>query len=237
MTYLAELADRLRANGIAEAQVRATVDELAAHLDETGADPVDEFGPVAEFAAQLGGSRAAAAEPEPDATTWRWMADVFVDRDLLARFGAQGWEMQRIDRTGGFVCHRDPERPQQWEYRRETAGPRGRKALVEQLAPEGWEPCGSWLPFQYFKRPAAASVGPAAELAVPPEVPARRTFLSPRFWILVAVLIAAFVAVVGFQASTRDDPAGYLAGSAVGAVIGIGVAALALRWFQRRGEH
>ncbi|MGW1676895.1 HAAS signaling domain-containing protein [Saccharopolyspora sp. NPDC002376] len=170
MTYLADLEARLRENGVPAARVATTVDELTDHLAETGVDPVAEFGPVEEFAAQLTGSDGAAPEPAREATTWRCIADIFVDRELLARYGAQGWEMTRIDTTGHFVCQRDPEHPQRWEYLRETVGLSG-VSKAERLAPDGWEQCGSWPPFAYFKRPAAASVG---ELSAPPEPPQRQ---------------------------------------------------------------
>ncbi len=40
-----------------------------------------------------------------------------------------------------------------WEYRRRVGI--NRDALVVEMRATGWEPCGLWLPFHYFKRPLA----------------------------------------------------------------------------------
>ncbi|MFI0409990.1 HAAS signaling domain-containing protein [Actinomadura sp. 3N508] len=51
--YFDELAGRLRDSGVPEDEVTETVDDLAAYVAESGADPGDEFGTPEEFAARL----------------------------------------------------------------------------------------------------------------------------------------------------------------------------------------
>ncbi|KAA6219814.1 hypothetical protein [Streptomyces filamentosus] len=185
--YFAELSAALAAAGVPAAQAGTTVEDLRAHLAETGTAPEEEFGPAAEFAARLGGL---APEPDaPDAASehWTWTADLFNDRRMLAVHGAQGWEVESLDAIGRFVCRRTPGSALRWEYRREViAGRRGPRVLDE-LAPEGWEPCGEWLVYGYFKRPSAATTGPAGSLDAPPAAPHRWLFLSRRGKAVLAV--------------------------------------------------
>ena len=56
--YFEELADRLRAHGMDEERVTATITELRGHTAESGTAPAEEFGPADEFAAQLAGLEA-----------------------------------------------------------------------------------------------------------------------------------------------------------------------------------
>ncbi|MEU6412581.1 hypothetical protein [Microbispora sp. NPDC046933] len=233
--YLDELGALLRAGGVPAAQVEATVADLAAYVAETGADAEDEFGPVGEFAGQL----LAAHTPETDAadaTEWRWTADIFADRQTLARLGDQGWEVDRVDHLGRFVSHRDPERPQRWEYRREPVTPGGGRALAARLAPDGWEPCGTWICFEYFKRPRAASVGPAAQLDSPPAAPGRSVFFSRRFYLLLAVLLLALVTPGILWGSSDGDGPGFFAGMAVGGCVAIAALAAMWLWTARRRD-
>ncbi len=180
--YFAELADRLRADGMPEREVTATVADLSGYLAETGSpDAYEEFGAPETFAARLTQGRYA-ARPEPGAETWKWATDVYTDRKLLNHYGDQGWEVESLDRLGRFVCRRDPEAPMRWEYRREIANNANERASVTAgLASDGWEPCGHWMYFMYLKRPKAASAGPAAELEELIAAPDRRLFLSPRY--------------------------------------------------------
>lgn len=242
--YLAELGRLLRAHGLPPGHVAATVDDLAAHLAESGpaADPAEEFGPVAEFARQLAPESAApdGAAPDEHVETWRWTADTYADEALLDRFGDEGWEVERIDALGRFVSHRDPEQPQRWEYRRELVT-RGRAALDRRLAVEGWEPCGSWVVYGWYKRPKAATLGPAADFTVPPPAaPARRAFFSRRFHATLAVVAVVLVAA-GVAVAVRDGDAGTGAGFVTGALVGAalpllaGWAVVAWRVRRRRG--
>ncbi|WP_067173654.1 hypothetical protein [Microtetraspora niveoalba] len=221
LDYFEELTERLRAAGVPADRVAATIDDLAAHLDETGTEPEAEFGPAADFAAELTARTAGEDEAPPRASEWRWTADIFQDRQMLDHFGRQGWEVQRVDGLGRFVCRRDAERPLQWEYRRERVPIAGRRALSDRLAPDGWEPCGAWMYYEYFKRPASASAGPAAEVASPPEAPGRRTFFGRRFYVFTTVylLVLALVGVLGISLGARDGASGFLVGVAFGVLL------------------
>ncbi|MEU1132933.1 hypothetical protein ABZ383_24245 [Streptomyces sp. NPDC005900] len=235
--YLIDLAERLRARGLPADRVEATVEELAAHLEESGADPLEEFGPADEFAGQLVPATGERAPTTPAAhgETWRWTADTYVDEELLNRFGDEGWEVERVDALGRFVCRRDAERPQRWEYRRELV-PRGREGLDGRLAPDGWESCGTWLVHAWFKRPKAASLGPGAEIASPPPVPERSNFLSRKFYALVAVVIAA-VAVSGVSTALDDGAStglGYATGLLAGACAPFLLIVLGRTWREGR---
>ena len=228
--YLAELARLLLAHGLPPDHVTATVADLGAHLAESQrADPVEEFGPVTDFARQLAPESTVqdAAAPDEHVETWRWTADTYADEALLDRFGDEGWEVERIDALGRFVSHRDPENPQRWEYRRELVT-RGRAALDAKLAPEGWEPCGTWVVYGWYKRPRAATLGPAADFtAPPPAAPTRHAFFSRRFYATLAaatlVLIAAAVAL-----TLTDGDASTGAGFVTGALTGAAVPLLAI---------
>ncbi|TLP66492.1 hypothetical protein [Microbispora triticiradicis] len=234
--YLDELTALLRAGGVPDEQAEAMVADLTSYAAETGADPEEEFGPVGGFAEQLLAARSPEADAA-DATEWRWTADVFADRQMLARLGDQGWEVDRVDSLGRFVSHRDPERPQRWEYRRERVTPGGARALAERLAPDGWEPCGTWVCFGYFKRPKAASVGPAAQIDSPPAAPGRSIFFSRRFYAVTAALLIVLVALWALWGrSEGGEGAGFFAGMAVGGCTAIAVLALVLWWNARRRD-
>jgi hypothetical protein len=227
--YLAELARLLLAHGLPADHVEATVADLAEHLAETGpGDPVDEFGPVAEFARRLAPETTPEdAAPDEHVETWRWTADTYADEALLDRFGDEGWEVMRIDALGRFVSHRDPEQPQRWEYRRELVT-RGRSVLDRELAPEGWEPCGTWVVYGWYKRPKAATLGPAAQFtAPPPAAPTRHTFFSRRFYVTLAAATLVLI-VAAIVVSVPDGEASTGAGFVTGAVTGAAVPLLAV---------
>jgi hypothetical protein len=40
-----------------------------------------------------------------------------------------------------------------WEYRRRTATARNEMTVLREMGEDGWELCGVWLFFLYFKRP------------------------------------------------------------------------------------
>ncbi|TDC65297.1 hypothetical protein E1200_18670 [Actinomadura sp. GC306] len=238
--YFAELAERLRGGGVPEDEVADTVGDLAAYVAESGTDPRVEFGPPEEFAARLartGRDETPGEAPEEAAETWVWTADAFQDRLLLDRFGDEGWEVERVDSAGRFVSRRDAANPQRWEYRRESVLPGRRRAVAERLAPDGWEPCGSWVTFEYFKRPKAASLGPEAELAAPPEMPARRYFWSGRFYVFAIAYVAFLAAVCAAWVvlGPEENRSGFLTGLVVGALIAAAFAAGRV-WHARRRE-
>ncbi|MFJ6352994.1 hypothetical protein ACIQKB_26595 [Streptomyces sp. NPDC092046] len=190
-SYFAELSGALRAAGVPEEQITRTADELRGHLAESGTAPEEEFGPAARFAASLGGLAPAPGEPDRAAERWTWTADLFNDRRMLAVHGDQGWEVEHLDSLGRFVCRRAPGAPLAWEYRREVISGRRRAKVLDGLDPEGWELCGEWLVYGYFKRPKAATTGPAGALGSVPAMPEKRLFLSRRARALLAVWAAA----------------------------------------------
>ncbi|MEV7007502.1 hypothetical protein [Streptosporangium sp. NPDC051022] len=237
--YFGELAAALAEAGMPADRVGATLDDLAGYLVESGGDPEEEFGPVAELARELA---VPPAPPAAGARTWSWTADLFHDVKMLNEYGAQGWEVDRVDRKGLFVSARDPEHPQQWEYRREPITPGRRQSVLDLLAPDGWEPCGTWVCFEYFKRPRAASMGPAAELTAPPRPPGRAVFLSPKFYALIAVvLVLTVVALLLTLRAGTAEPGGWdggldtLLGLLTGAAVGALGATVTL-WLIARGR-
>jgi hypothetical protein len=237
MSYFDQLAERLRTAGVPADQVTATVDDLETYAGETGADPEAEFGPVHEFAEQL----MLESEPDvrPDDEPWRWRADAFSELRKLATFGDQGWEVERVDSAGRFVSRRDAEHPQRWEYRREVIVPaKGSAALEEELAPDGWEPCGTWVCYAYFKRPRAASIGPDARIGQPRSRPERRTYFGGRFYALVAGLLAlaAVLLTVVMLVGDRYVGGGFARGALAGGLVGaVGVVVVAA-FFVKRAE-
>ncbi|MFD0153873.1 hypothetical protein ACWGQ4_17680 [Streptomyces sp. NPDC055721] len=203
--YFTELTDALRTAGVPAEQITATVEDLRGHLAETGARPEEEFGPAVGFAAQLGGLVPLPAEPDEQAENWTWTADIFNDRRMLAVHGDQGWEVESLDSLGRFVCRRSARATLRWEYRREVIAGRRRTKVLAELEPEGWELCGEWLVYGYFKRPRAATAGPAGALEAPPATPLRTLFLSRRgkvalaVWLVVvgAAMAACFMGTLG----------------------------------------
>ncbi|MGW0464380.1 hypothetical protein ACWDX6_03770 [Streptomyces sp. NPDC003027] len=193
-TYFEQLATALRTAGVPRAQIDATVADLRGHLDRTGVTAEEEFGPAAAFAAQLGGLAPLPGEPDEAAESWTWTADIFNDRRMLAVHGDQGWEVESLDALGRFVCRRAPGAALRWEYRREVIKGRRRDQVLAALEPEGWELCGEWMMYGYFKRPKAASEGPAGELATRPARPREWLFLSRRGKVALAVWAVAVVA-------------------------------------------
>ncbi|WP_405563290.1 hypothetical protein [Streptomyces sp. NBC_01180] len=222
--YFDELAAALRSRGRPGAEVAATVADLSGYLAETGTSPEEEFGPAGLFAERLTGS-GGAQEPGAGAETWKWICDIYTDRRHLNSYGDQGWEVEGLDRLGRFVCRRDRDAPMRWEYRREAAnGAVERDTLAAGLAPDGWEPCGHWVFYMYFKRPKAAEAGPAAALDTTPRTPDRHLFFGDRYRGklkqsgLAGVLSAAVtVAVIQFGGDISALP--ILIGAAIAAPI------------------
>ncbi|WP_370531709.1 hypothetical protein [Streptomyces venezuelae] len=69
----------------------------------------------------------------------------------------------------------------------------------------GWELCGEWLVYGYFKRPRAATAGPAGALDARPAAPLRWLFLSrrgkvaPTLWAVIVggAMAACFIGTLG----------------------------------------
>lgn len=234
MSYLEELATLLRARGVPEQRLKSTIDDLAAFLADGDLDPTEEFGPVREFADDLVGEEG----PEPDSESLVWAADSFAATGRLNEMGAQGWEVERVDRFGRFVSHRG-DHPQVWEYRQEIApGRRERTRLAESLAPEGWEIAGHYFTYAYLKRARAAVVGPEAELDARPVPTAKRYFWSVRGLVVIAIALVVLVTSLYSLGGTlwegdAVDRVATLAGAGVGALIGVG-AVLGAFWLFAR---
>ncbi|MCT9089777.1 hypothetical protein N4G70_12980 [Streptomyces sp. ASQP_92] len=226
-TYFAELSRHLTARGMPDQEVAATVADLSGYLAESGSpDAGEEFGAPDVFADRLT-HRDSGERPGAGDETWKWTSDIYTDRLLLNQYGTEGWEVEGIDFAGRFVCRRSPGTVMRWEYRREiTQGAKVREALTAELAPDGWEVCGRWLYMTYFKRPLAATDGPAAELTHTPAPPARHVFFSAKYRGLIAMFAVSVVLLVlgiGFDVIDLDRPGvhyGILAAAAVGGLAG-----------------
>ncbi|AUG81855.1 hypothetical protein CFP65_7268 [Kitasatospora sp. MMS16-BH015] len=224
--YFTELAERLRAAGRPEQEVTATVADLANYLLESGSpDAQEEFGTPADFAERLTGGHTV-EEPGAGVETWKWATDIYADRRHLNHYGDQGWEVEGLDRLGRFVCRRTPGAAMRWEYRRETAdNAKEREATAAGLAPDGWEACGHWMYFMYFKRPKAAMSGPAAELDELTARPDKQLFLSRTYRdklkpLLVVAVISGTMSALVIHYGGPDRIAPILIGAAVAGPIG-----------------
>lgn len=242
--YFDELTRRLRDRGLPEKEVSRTVADLAAFAAESGTDPEQEFGTPDEFAAQLAGAGeresdpAGPAAPPAEAETWTWRADAFHEREVLNRYGDEGWEVERVDSVGRFVSRRAGDHPLRWEYRRETVLPRNRAAVAERLAPDGWEPCGSWFHFEYFKRPKAVTLGLEGELDLAPEAPAKATYWSRRFYLFLAgyAVFLAVMCTAWIVFAPDDSHFIFIAGCLTGGVVALALMGLRLRQAHRRAQ-
>jgi hypothetical protein len=80
----------------------------------------------------------------------------FTEMAALEKAGREGWQLVDF----GTLRHVVEASDQQWEHRRVplAVGPRRRR-----LEDEGWQAVGSWLPWQYYKRPLGIPPEPASE--------------------------------------------------------------------------
>ena len=80
----------------------------------------------------------------------------FTEMAALEKAGREGWQLVDF----GTLRHVVEASDQQWEHRRVplAVGPRRRR-----LEEEGWQAVGSWLPWQYYKRPLGIPPEPATE--------------------------------------------------------------------------
>ncbi|MFI0984725.1 hypothetical protein [Streptomyces exfoliatus] len=218
--YFSALTDTLHASGVPHEQIAATVEDLRAHLAESGTGPEEEFGPVAAFAAQLGGLVPPPGEPDEAAESWTWTADLFNDRRMLAVHGDQGWEVESLDAIGRFVCRRAPGAALRWEYRREVLKGGRRERVLGELEPEGWELCGEWMMYGYFKRPKAATAGPEGGLEALPARPRGWLFLGARGKVALVIWVLALLGMVGVSLTGLGLPGYTIALLGVGWAIG-----------------
>ncbi|MFC5752115.1 hypothetical protein [Actinomadura rugatobispora] len=221
--YYDDLAGLLLARGLPAEEVADTVGRLAAHA--AGADPKNEYGPCAALAERLTGAAsgpvdgAPSPETDPTARTRTWTADAFGDRARLDAFGAAGWEVERVDERDRFVARRDLTDPRRWEYRRETG---------DAAPPDGdWEPCGTWLCFRYYKRPAQD--GPGDLSGEIPRTSSRRAQLSLMVACYVATLAAIGLGWTIFNGSGSGSGTGlgFLGGFLIGGAVAAGALVIA----------
>lgn len=151
--YLGELAASLQMRGADSARTSEAVAEVQSHLSESGEDPMEAFGPPDEYAEQLL-LREERRSGEVAQSKWverTFRATAFGEMRLLEDAGRQGWELVDV---GAYALRcrrpRNTEATRQWEYRRRVSV--DRQAILEDMTSLGWEPCGLWLPFHYFKR-------------------------------------------------------------------------------------
>lgn len=194
--YFAELTRRLYEQGLSQEHTAAVIAELADHAADSGTEPYAEFGPPADFARQLAPAAGGPADPDPGAERWVWTAVAYVDQAMMNRFGARGWEIERVDRLGWFVSRRNPCTSLRWEYRRDVVDRRNRSQHAASLAPDSWESCGYWLYLAYYKRPLAVTFGPAAALVKPADRPARSAYFTRRLYGYLAWLLVCLTAVI-----------------------------------------
>lgn len=152
-SYLSELAASLQMRGADSARTSEAVAEVESHLAESDEDPMETFGPPDEYAEQLLLREERQADQAANAqwTERTFRATAFGEMKVLEEAGQQGWELTDV---GAYALHcrrpRDPKAARRWEYSRRVSV--DRQTILEDMTELGWEPCGFWLPFHYFKR-------------------------------------------------------------------------------------
>jgi len=152
--YLGELAASLQVRGADSARTSEAVAEVESHLAESGEAPVEAFGPPDEYAERLLLRDERRTDQATDDARWierTFRATAFGEMRLLEEAGRQGWELTDVG-SYALYCRRprDTEAADRWEYSRRVSV--DRRTILEDMTELGWEPCGVWLPFHYFKR-------------------------------------------------------------------------------------
>lgn len=153
--YLAQLDRAVRRLGLGPEHAAEVVCELADHLRQSGERPREAFGDPEHYAATLVAADQPEGGPEAGYERRTFRATALDELQILADLGRDGWELTGV-RDFGLHARRpvsDDERIA-WEYARRS-GVR-REPLVHDMAADGWMPCGRWVTFHYFKRPAHA---------------------------------------------------------------------------------
>jgi len=155
-TYLEQLAGNLQHYGVEAIQIGEIIAEVESHLAESGEDAVEAFGPPDAYAEHRAASVERGAAPDDVWQRRTFRATAFDEMRILAAAGQDGWELTDVA-AFALPCRRpwDPCTVRRWAYRRRVGI--NRDALVTEMRAAGWEPCGLWLPFHYFKRPLAAA--------------------------------------------------------------------------------
>lgn len=151
--YLTSLLATLERSEVDNARARDLVAEVQNHLEESGEDPLDAFGPPDQFAEQLmsRGLDEADLGANQGFETRTFRATAFDEMAVLSDLGSDGWELVGV-RDFGLHARRPREAgsAQRWNYQRRMGVRRG--PILEAMRGEGWSPCGQWSWFHYFKR-------------------------------------------------------------------------------------
>lgn len=153
--YLGELSSHLHVRGVAEDRIKEIIGEVASHLEESGEEPAEAFGSADEYAEKM----AVHAECETQkASDEHWhhrtfRATAFDEMDILYRAGRDGWELLDVG-PYALYCRRPVEQnsSDRWEYIRRVGI--DHNGIIEEMLADRWQPCGHWVVFHYFKRPA-----------------------------------------------------------------------------------
>lgn len=152
-TYLAELESALKRRGLDEPRTAEVIEEISNHFAESGDRPLEAFGDPEQYAAALLAAHQPEGDPDQRYEARTFRATAFDEVEILAELGRDGWELTGV-RDFGLHARRpvDPGARTAWEHARRTGVRRG--PVLTPLEAEGWTPCGRWLVFHYFKRPA-----------------------------------------------------------------------------------
>ena len=152
-SYLSDLEHALVRGGLDEERAGDVIREMSDHLDQSGEDPVEAFGEPEPYAATLLAADGPGAGATSGYESQTFRATAFDELDILARLGAEGWELTGV-RDFGLHARRplDVDARQVWRYERRTGVRRG--PVVASMEASGWTPCGHWVTYHYFKRPA-----------------------------------------------------------------------------------
>ncbi|MBO0783383.1 MAG: hypothetical protein J2P37_31610 [Ktedonobacteraceae bacterium] len=155
-TYLEQLSASLQRYGLEYSQIGEIIAEVESHLQESGEEPLDAFGPPDAYAEKRVTARERVAGGNWQSRTFR--ATAFDEMIILREAGKAGWELSDVA-AFALYCRRpwNLKEVRQWEYARRVG--LNRNAIVAEMLTEQWEPCGNWTPFHYFKRP----IGPRSE--------------------------------------------------------------------------
>lgn len=154
-TYLEELYVCLQRYGLEHQQISEIMAEVESHLAESGETPLEAFGPPNVYAEERVSARERAAGGEMQRRTFR--ATAFDEMIILAEAGKAGWELLDVA-AFALYCQRpwNLKEVRQWEYVRRVGF--NRNAIIAEMEIQGWQPCGNWTPFHYFKRPLRPAV-------------------------------------------------------------------------------
>ncbi len=147
--YLEQLSACLQRYGLDSEQIGEIIAEVESHLAESGEAPLDAFGPPYVYAEKRVAARERTTGGEWQRRTFR--ATAFDEMMILEEAGKAGWELYEVGALA-LYCRRPwaIKEARQWEYARRIG--LNRSAIMAEMAAQGWEPCGHWSPFHYFKR-------------------------------------------------------------------------------------